>query len=126
MFRAPRVRDTFELRSRVLIQRPAFRTLLSGCGGRPVERPFAFATVEACEMSARKRGPDHTVEIEVDAARTVSFVRRQVNFRQRGLRRVWTLHETQDVAKLIHAREAHIHRLAPDRIIDRTRLNTVE
>ena len=94
--------------------------------GRAVERSLAFAPIEAREVAARERRPHNTIQIEIDAARAVSLIGRYVHFGQSRLRRVWTRHEAQDIARLVHAREADIHRLAPDRIVNRTRLNTVK
>src|SRR6266436_3485800 len=44
--------DTFEARAGILIDRPAFRTMIAG-GVRPIERTLAFAAVKAAEVTAR-------------------------------------------------------------------------
>src|SRR5688500_15055643 len=47
--------------------------MLTARGCRPLQRPLAFATVEAREMAAAgKRCPDHAVGVDVDAARCVA------------------------------------------------------
>src|SRR5439155_5756218 len=100
VFGTSRIGHALELRSRVFVQRPAFRAVLAGCCSRPIERALAFAPVEAGEMSARKCCPNHAIEIQIDAARTVSFVWREIHFRQGGLRRIRTGYETQNVSRL--------------------------
>src|SRR5687768_15358714 len=50
------VADALKAWSRILVERPAFRTVVAG-RLRPVQRPLALVAVEACEMTARKRGP---------------------------------------------------------------------
>jgi hypothetical protein len=64
---AARVRYALELRPRQWIERPAFGTMLTR-GGRAVERPLAFAPIEASEMTARQRRPEDAVAIDVSAA----------------------------------------------------------
>src|SRR5260370_41644634 len=49
-----------------LIEGPALRTMVAG-GGRPIERTFALASVEAAEMPTRERGPEHAVGVNVPA-----------------------------------------------------------
>src|SRR6202023_3446866 len=44
--------DTFEARAGILIDRPAFRTMIAG-GVRPIERAFALAAVKAAEVTTR-------------------------------------------------------------------------
>ena len=83
---AARVSDALELRSRELIQRPAFRTEFSGRRRRAIQRPLHLRAVEARKMPARERGPDDAIEIEVDAARSVTLIGRQIDFRECGFR----------------------------------------
>src|SRR6478672_12599819 len=85
---APRVGHALELRSRESIERPAFRTELAGYRVRAVERPLALGAVEAREMPTRQHGPDDAVEIKIEPARSVTLVRRHVDFRECGFRRV--------------------------------------
>src|SRR6266446_9710812 len=59
--------DILELWSRRLIERPPFRTLPPR-GFWPVERPFAFAPIEAGKMSAGQRHPDDAVAPDVHPA----------------------------------------------------------
>src|SRR6202161_1510933 len=61
------IADAFKARARVLVERPAFRTLIAG-GVRAVERAFAFAAIEAAEMAAGQRHPDHAFTVDVVAA----------------------------------------------------------
>ena len=77
-------------------------------------------------MTAREHGPHHAVGRKIDAARAVALIGRQVDFCERGLRRVRARHQTDDVARLVHPRETDVHRLAPDRIVDRARLDAIE
>src|ERR1700688_2992532 len=44
--------DTFEARAGILIDRPAFRTMIAG-SVRPIERAFALAAVKAAEVATR-------------------------------------------------------------------------
>src|SRR5258705_438026 len=44
--------DTFEARAGILIDRPAFRTMIAG-GVRPIERAFAFVAGQAAGGSPR-------------------------------------------------------------------------
>ena len=53
-------------------------------------------------------------------------IRRQVDFRQRGPSRIGSRRQPEDVAGLIQAREADVHRLPPNRAVDRARLHAVE
>src|ERR1700722_5380284 len=57
MVGAAGIGHAFELRAWELIQRPTFGAEFAGGRGRPVQRSFAFAAVEAGEMAAGKRGP---------------------------------------------------------------------
>src|SRR4029453_9464006 len=103
-----------------------FRTMFSRRRDWPIERALALAPVEARQMSAREHRPRNAVEIEVNTSRPISDIRRQINFRQRGLRGVGTGNEPKDVPGLIHACEANVHRLAPDGIVDGPRFYAVE
>src|SRR5581483_13608 len=120
------IAHALELRAGEAIERPALGALLAGRRGRAVERALALAAIEAGELAARQRGPDHALAVDVDAARTIGALRRLVDLGQRGLRRVRARQQPDDVARLVEAREADIHRLAPDRIVDRARLHAVE
>src|SRR3979490_1635822 len=55
--------DTFEARAGILIDRPAFRTMIAG-GGRPIERACAFAAVKAAEGTTRSRRPEHRLPVD--------------------------------------------------------------
>ena len=103
MISAPRVGHAIELRSRESIERPAFRTELAGHRFRTVQRPLAHAAVEAREMPARKYGPDDAIEINVEPTRSVTLVRRHVDFRECSFRGVRPGNEPNDVPGLIHA-----------------------
>src|SRR5580704_6867318 len=118
----------FELRTRHGVERPTFWTDLAGCRVRAVERTLALAAIEARHMTARERRPHHAVGREIDAARAegAGILRGQIEFSERGLRRIGTRHDANDVAGLLEAREPDVHRLAPDRIIDRARLHAVQ
>src|SRR2546429_7084520 len=63
--------DAFEAGPRILVQRPALRALIAGRLGS-VERTPALAAVEAADMTARERHPDHALAVDVAAARTES------------------------------------------------------
>ena len=64
---AARFLHVLEVRTGRGIQRPAFRTMLTG-SSRAVERTFAFAAVEARQVPASQRNPDDIVAI-IEAAR---------------------------------------------------------
>src|SRR5205085_1051275 len=123
---ATRLLHVLELRPGHAVERPAFRTMLAGRRGRAVERTLALAAIEARHVAAREHGPHHATAREVDAARAVALVGRQVDFGERRLARVRSGHQADDVARLIDPREADVHRLAPDRIVDRAWLNAIE
>src|SRR5665213_392232 len=53
---------------------------------RPVERTFALAAVEAHEMAARTRAPQHAVAVDVAAANAEARLRNVIDFRQLGFR----------------------------------------
>src|SRR5258708_18121320 len=59
--------DAFEARAGILIDRPAFRTMIAG-GVRPIERAFALAAVEASEATAPQRRPDHAPTVDIAPA----------------------------------------------------------
>src|SRR5262245_60632459 len=63
----------------------------------PVERAFALATIEAGEMAACQRRPEHAVAIEVTAARPISRQRWLVDFGECGVRRIRSWVEAHDV-----------------------------
>src|ERR1041385_7382676 len=85
---AARIFQALELRSRELVERPSFRTLLSRSGSRSVQRSLAFSPVEACEVPARQCRPDNTIQIEVDTARSEADIGRRIDFSERCLRRI--------------------------------------
>ena len=114
------------MRAGQLIQLPPFCALRAFRRGRPVQRALAEPAVETGQLPARQRGPDHAVHVDIDAARAEAACGRLVDFSQRGIGRVRTGIEPDDVARLVDAREAAVHRLAPDHIVDRTRHDPVE
>src|ERR1700686_3739315 len=59
--------DAVEAGAGILIDGPAFRAMIAG-GGRPVERALALVAVEAAEVTARQRRPDHAVAVDIAAA----------------------------------------------------------
>src|SRR6202051_691480 len=59
--------DAFEAGAGILIDRPAFRTMIAG-GVRPIERALALAAVKATEVTTRQRRPDHAVLVDIAAA----------------------------------------------------------
>src|SRR5205807_112801 len=80
------------IRSRKLIQAPAFRAVLSGRRSGTVERTLALAPIEARVMSAREHGPDDALAVDIHAAWREALHRRLrvipwhlVVFGQRGL-----------------------------------------
>src|SRR5581483_939553 len=52
--------DSLEPRTGILLERPAFRTMVAG-RLRAVQRALALAAVEAFQMPARERQPHHAV-----------------------------------------------------------------
>src|SRR6202166_1462880 len=59
--------DAVEAGAGILVDRPALRAMIAG-GSRPIERALALLAVEAAEMAARQRRPDHAVAVDVAAA----------------------------------------------------------
>src|SRR5205807_8284649 len=102
---APWVADTLQLRSRQLIEGPAFSTVLP-CRCRSVKWSLALATIEASKVSACDDCPDDAVAIDVQPARCepangrIWTVPRQfVNFRQGGRWRVRPWIQANDRAR---------------------------
>src|SRR6202012_5053806 len=87
---------------------------------------LAQLAVEAREMAAREHCPHHAIEADVDATRTERAFRRLIHFGERGVDGIGPVSETNDIAGLIDAGEAAVHRLAPDRIVDRARHDAIE
>src|SRR4029077_6904251 len=79
------VADAGKTRARIFVESPAFRAMVAGCA-RAVERTFAFGAIEAAEMTAGERNPDHALGIDVAAARTEARHWNGVELRELGLR----------------------------------------
>ena len=60
--------DALEAGTRILIERPALRTVVAG-RLRAVERGLALAAVEAADVAARERHPHDALAVDVAAAR---------------------------------------------------------
>src|SRR5580693_1499585 len=91
------IADAFKTRARIFVERPAFRTMIAGCV-RAVERAFAFAAIEAAEMAAGERHPDHAFTVAIAAARAKTGRRDIVDFGKRRLRRIGAGIEADDRA----------------------------
>src|SRR6266853_636731 len=109
--------DALEARARILIERPAFRTVVAG-RGRPIEN-LALAAVEGAHVAARKRYPHHALAVDVAAARTEARHRYVVDFGERSFGRVGARIEPHDRAGARPQR-------APDRAVGRTHRHGVE
>src|SRR6185312_10545336 len=72
-------------RARIFVEGPAFRTLLAG-RLRAVERAFALAAVERAHMAAGERHPNHTLTVDIAAARAETRLRDIIDLGQLGLR----------------------------------------
>src|SRR5262249_59071217 len=72
--------DTVEARAWILVERPALRAVIAGCG-RSVEN-LALRAVERAQMAARHRHPHDTLAVDVGAANAVARHRRAIDFRQ--------------------------------------------
>src|SRR5439155_7066099 len=113
----------FALRPWRRVQRPAFRALLTGCSR--AARDLALAPIEAGDVTApAERGPDQTVAVDVDAARTEAPLARLDRV---GLER-WLidfgLARLGRVRPELHPDEAARHRswlACPDRAVLRVR-----
>jgi hypothetical protein len=114
------------LRAGELVQLSAFSALLTFGRRRAIQWALAGAPVETGEVSAVQGGPDAAVHIDIDAARTVGAFRRLVDLRERRIRRVGTWIEADDVTRRVYASQSPVHRLSPDRIVDRARHDAVE
>src|SRR4029077_6665808 len=77
--------DTFEARSGILIERPAFRAMIAG-SGRPIERAIELAAVKAAEVTPRQPGPDHAVAVDIAAEDSERRPGNVEHLRQSGLR----------------------------------------
>src|SRR5262249_36546512 len=71
----------------VLIKTPAFGTVIAGSLGT-IQRAFAFSPVEAGQVSARKRCPNHALLVDVGAADAETWQRYVVNFGEGRFRRI--------------------------------------
>src|SRR5947208_640939 len=58
--------EAFEAGAGILVEGPALGTMIAG-RHRSIEGPLAFAAVEAAEMAARTRRPQHAVLVDVAA-----------------------------------------------------------
>src|SRR5258708_4129447 len=58
--------DAFEAGAGILIDGPALGAMIAG-GSRPIERTLTLPAVEAAEMAARHRRPDHAVFVDIAA-----------------------------------------------------------
>src|SRR5204863_333509 len=94
--RAAGILHVSQLWSRKLIERPALGTLLA----RRCRLPTcaALSAIEAREMSAGQRDPEHAVAIDVSSARSEAGRRRLVDFRERGLSGIRSRHDADDEA----------------------------
>src|SRR3984885_12509500 len=62
------VADALEAGARIFVERPAFRAMIAGRFWA-VERALAFRAMEAAEVAAGERHPDHALAVDVAAAR---------------------------------------------------------
>src|SRR5206468_9260329 len=106
--------------------RPALGAQLAARRLGSVLRLLALPAIEARHVAARERRPHHAVGGHVDAARAPGALGRYEDLGERGLGGVGPGNDADDVAGLVYASEADAHRLAPDRIVHRTRHNAVE
>src|SRR5437879_10179139 len=82
---------------------------------------MSLVTTLSCTLSLHDALP-----IYIDAARAVGAFRRNIDLGQRCFGGIGSRHDAHQVARLVHAREADAHRLAPDRIVDRARRGSEE
>src|SRR4051812_36380821 len=99
--------------------------MLAGRSGT-VEWAFAFSPIEAREMPAGKRRPNHAVGRNIEPARTEPLhgrfrivPREFINLSQRRRRRIRSRIET-------YKRSRHAQKASPDRAIGRTYRQAVE
>src|SRR5262249_36817749 len=100
------VGHVLELRPWKAVERPALGAVLAS-GVWPVERAFALAAVEAAEVPARERGPEHAVAADIAAARPVAREGRLVDLGDRGVRRVRARRDANDVPGVAHRGPPH-------------------
>src|SRR5262249_826801 len=79
------IADALKTRSRIFVEGPALRAVIAGCS-RAIERPFALRSIEAAEMAAGERHPDHALGVDIAAARTEAGHWYVVDFGELGLR----------------------------------------
>src|SRR6185436_7359713 len=87
--------DALEARSGILIEAPAFGTVITG-GLRTVERSLALAPVEAADVARAHRGPHDALLVDVGPANAEVRLRYVVDLGQRGRRRIGTRHDPHD------------------------------
>src|SRR5262249_49841410 len=110
--------DPFEARTGVLMEAPTLGAMIAGRLG-PVERTLALAAVEAADVPAGARHPDHALAVDIAAARAEAAQRHRVDFRARGLGRIGAGIEAHDRPGIRPQR-------APDRAVDRVRHYRIE
>src|SRR6478736_2782240 len=112
--------DAVEPGPGILVDRPALRAMIAG-RGRAVERAFAFRSVEAAEVPAAERNPDHAFGVDITTANAEIGFWHVVDLGKRGGRRVRAGVEPH------HRGPAAEHAdRAPDRAVDRARHHRVE
>src|SRR3954452_1767808 len=77
--------DAVEARAGILIDGPALGAMIAG-GSRPIERALALAAIEAAEVTARQRRPDHAALVDVAATDSERRRRNIEHLRQSGRR----------------------------------------
>src|SRR5208282_5319221 len=105
-------RIALEARSRQGVERKALGAFLALLGARPVERPLAFAPVEAGDVAAVERQPGDTVAVDVHAADAEAGLRDFIDLGECGIGWVRTRRQAEDVARMGEVR-------APDRPVGR-------
>src|SRR5262249_52276184 len=79
------VANALESRSRILVAATSPRALIAG-RRRSVQGALAFCAIEAADMAASERDPNHALGVDIAAARTEARQGNVVDFRELRLR----------------------------------------
>src|SRR5262249_42581886 len=86
------------------IERPAFGAQVALRRSWPVQGSLALAPVEASHVATRQRHPRHALAVDVHAAHAKAGLWDLVDLYQRGLRRIWSRIQPQDVPGVTNVR----------------------
>src|SRR5579864_8670676 len=112
--------DAVKAGTGILVERPALGASIPG-RVRSVERTLAFAAIEAAEMAAAERHPDHALAVDIAAARTEAGHWDVIDLGERRRRRVGPERNAYYTARAAQDADR-----SPDRTVSRTWHDGVE